>query len=398
MDAGRTRPHTCVVEIGPVVAQLRYGLEDGVAAPTPRWPGLDGLRAIAVIAVLGTHFGVMGDNASIGVDLFFVISGFLITSLLLKERDRRSAVSLRDFWARRALRLFPALGCAIVLALVLSLATTPSLRHATVAGLPWVLLYVGNWAKAFGSDQTLGLLQHTWSLAVEEQFYLLWPLVFVVWICRVRHRRRAAVALAVLAGLDCLYLIWAANAWGPQRAYFGTDTHCMGLLAGSALALFVSQRQVEGAPRERVERVIRAVGVVALMFFCALTFTSATSNTEGAVVLCLGTAAAVLVVARLVMVPSGRMVSLLSGRAIQWTGQRSYGIYLYHFGLAVAFVETRHWHGLDRYLVVAACVCATFALAAASYRWVEMPFLRFKARFTVPSPETDLAVPAASTV
>jgi peptidoglycan/LPS O-acetylase OafA/YrhL len=369
-----------------------------VPESTPRWAGLDGLRAIAVVAVLGTHFGLLGDDAAVGVDLFFVISGFLITSLLLKERDRRGAVSLGYFWARRGLRLFPALSCAILLGLVVSLATTPSMRHATIAGLPWVLLYVGNWAVALGSGQPLGVLVHTWSLAVEEQFYLVWPLIFMVWICRIRHRERAGVVMGVLAGLDCVYMIWAMNAWGPQRAFFGTDTHCMGLLAGSALALFVIRRDGQLEPRQSFRRTIQVAGLVALILFCVLCLTNTYSNTQSGVTISLATLAGVVLVGRLVLVPSGGMVNFLSGKLPQWIGRRSYGIYLYHFGLAVAFVQTRHLRGLDRYLVVVACLCVTVALAAASYRWVELPFLRRKARFTGPGAQVEVTETVPSSV
>jgi peptidoglycan/LPS O-acetylase OafA/YrhL len=366
-----------------------------VQQATPRWAGLDGLRALAVVAVLGTHFGLIGSDSVIGVDLFFVISGFLITSILLKERDRGGAVSLRNFWARRGLRLFPALGCAIVLSLILSLATTPTVRHATVVGLPWVLLYVGNWAVAFGSGHPLGLLAHTWSLAVEEQFYLVWPILCVVWIARVRHRARAAVVLGVLAGLDCVYMVWAMNAWGPQRAFFGTDTHCMGLLAGSALALFVNRPHGQFEPRQNSRRLIRVAGSLALALFGILCLSDTHSYTESGVIISLGTLAGLLLVGRLVLVPSGRMVTLLSGRGPQWIGQRSYGIYVYHYGFAFVFLQTRQWHGLDRYLVILACLCATFALAAASYRWVERPFLRYKSRFAAPTRAADPMVPVA---
>jgi peptidoglycan/LPS O-acetylase OafA/YrhL len=114
------------------------------------------------------------------VDVFFVISGFLITSLLLDEREKTGTVSFRNFWARRALRLFPALACAIAFAFLMSLAVNASLRHQTVAAVPAVLLYVGNWWMALGHAHSLGLLGPFWSLAVEKQFYVLWPILAVV--------------------------------------------------------------------------------------------------------------------------------------------------------------------------------------------------------------------------
>ena len=189
---------------------------------------------MAVAVVVGYHFGIVPPGGVVGVDLFFVISGFLITTLLIEEAHRFDRISLRRFWARRVLRLGPALLCAIVLALTLSLLCTSAARHDTVTGLPWVLLYSGNWIRAMGIN-TLGLLGHTWSLAIEEQFYLLWPFVCVVLVAKVRNVRVASLVLSGIAMIDAAYLVFAFNHWGSLRAYYGTDTHAVGLLAGSAL-------------------------------------------------------------------------------------------------------------------------------------------------------------------
>src|SRR6185437_8555828 len=174
---------------------------------TARWPALDGLRAVAVAAVVGFHYGVVAPGW-VGVDVFFVISGFLITTLLLEESEGHGRISLRRFWGRRALRLGPALLCAIVVALALSLLCTSATRHDTVTGVPWVLLYSGNWVRAMGPN-TLGLLGHTWSLAIEEQFYFLWPLVCVAVVARSRNLTKAAVVVGGLALATALYLMFA---------------------------------------------------------------------------------------------------------------------------------------------------------------------------------------------
>ena len=352
-------------------------MEDASASAS-RWNSLDGVRALAVALVLATHFGLHATQGQIGVDVFFVLSGFLITSLLLRERDRTSGVSMMNFWRRRALRLLPALGCAIAFALAVSLATAPALRHSTVVELPYVLGYVGNWGMLFGAPHAGGLLAQTWSLAVEEQFYLIWPLVAVAWLCRTSNRRRAAQIVGALAVADALYFRIVLERWGPARDIFGTDTHAFGLLAGSALALWVSRSGRIEVIEGRSKASLRTAGAVAAVLIVYLGFFGQVDLT-----ILPATAAAVILVASLVLVPTGRPAGVFAWRPLQWVGRRSYGIYLYHYPLAIAFVAGRHLQGFHYAGVVSACIVASVLLAAASFRWVETPFLRRKDRFTV---------------
>jgi peptidoglycan/LPS O-acetylase OafA/YrhL len=335
---------------------------------------------------VATHFGLHATQGQIGVDVFFVLSGFLITSLLLRERDRTNRVSLTNFWRRRALRLLPALGCALALALSLALVAAPAMRHSTVAAVPFVLVYVGNWAMALGPPHAGGLLAHTWSLAVEEQFYILWPLIGVAWLCVAGDRRRAARIVGAVAVADALYFMFALARWTPERAIFATDTHAFGLLTGAALALWayrdgpLTLAQGDSRRRLRVAGGVSAVLIVGLA--CFGTFD---------LVILPATAAAAVLVASLVLVPAGSLVRVFAWSPLRWIGVRSYGIYLYHFPLAAAFVVGRHLQGLHAALVIAACVAVSMLLAAASYRWVETPFLRRKDRLgTVPVPATAL--------
>lgn len=356
------------------------------AAGASRWNSLDGVRALAVILVMATHFGLHAPQGQIGVDLFFVLSGFLITSLLLRERDRTNRVSLVNFWRRRALRLFPALGCAIALALAVSLATTAAMRHLTVAGLPYVLTYIGNWGMVFGPPQAGGLLTHTWSLAVEEQFYLLWPLVGIAWLCRTLNRRRAAQIVGAVAVADGLYFLIALNHWAPGRAIFGTDTHAFGLLAGSAFALWAYRTGTItplGGRSGRSLKVAASISAVLIVYFACF-------GKVNQIVLP-ATASAVVLIASLVLVPSGGLAGVFAWRPMQWVGRRSYGIYLYHYPLALAFVIGHHLQGLHYVAVVAACASMAMLLAAASYRWVETPFLRRKDRLSGSTDSAALA-------
>lgn len=365
------------------------------AAAAPHWRGLDGLRALAIAVVVAYHFGVFPPGGAVGVDLFFVISGFLITSLLVREHDRSDRISLRRFWARRALRLFPALACAIVLAVVVCLLSTEAVRHDTLAGLPWVVLYSGNWARAFGSSpDTLGLLGHTWSLAVEEQFYLVWPMICIAWVCHAKNRARAAAWLTTFVVLDCVYLVYAMNHWGAYRAYYGTDTHAMGLLAGAALAVAASlpdarARVVGGLGTRR----LRVAGAAGLVLFACVTVMYPRSETQSALMIIAATLGSVLLVARVCFGGGGRLAGVLSTRSVTWVGQRSYGIYLYHVIVAGLLFEYCHWRGVPRGLAIVAAMLFTLALAQLSYRFVEQPFLRLKARV---APVSDVPVTASS--
>src|ERR1700677_2490575 len=218
-----------------------------------RWPALDGLRAFAVLTVMAAHLNdpTLFPGGGLGVDVFFVISGFLITSILLGEQDKRGRVGFGAFYARRALRLFPAL--VVVLAVVAVVCATDShifLAHETLAGIPWIVLYAGNWLRAFSHAASLGVLGHTWSLAVEEQFYLIWPVIFVFGIGRIGDRRRAA-ALLVSAALAVMAYraVVLAHGWSINRVSNGSDTHCDGLLLGCALALWLTSGAEVVMPR-----------------------------------------------------------------------------------------------------------------------------------------------------
>ncbi|HET9690764.1 MAG TPA: acyltransferase, partial [Acidimicrobiales bacterium] len=205
-----------------------------------RWPPLDGLRAVAVLSVLGYHLYEphVLPSGYLGVDLFFVLSGFLITTGLVDEFDAGGGVVFGRFYVRRALRLLPAALAVVLVALGLALATLHGdLRHQTLVGLPWIVLYAGNWARAVGAS-SLGVLANLWSLAVEEQFYLLWPVVLVAFLSRRVARERLAAALVALAAVEVAYReVLFHTGVSVERLVNGIDTHSDGLLLGCALAL-----------------------------------------------------------------------------------------------------------------------------------------------------------------
>src|ERR1700729_3531680 len=225
----------------------------------PQYPGLDGLRALAVVAVLLYHGGVSWSGGGfLGVEMFFVLSGFLITSLLVAEWGRSGAIALRAFWARRARRLLPALfalvaAIGVYYALAGPTKAIPGLQGDGIA----TLLYISNWHQVaagtnyFAASGPVSPLQHTWSLAIEEQFYLLGPLLVLAVLALARRRgateRRSLQVLlglsltgAALASVETVLLFDGGR--GLDRVYYGTDTRATGLLLGASLAIALAIR------------------------------------------------------------------------------------------------------------------------------------------------------------
>ena len=342
-------------------------------------PGIDGLRALAVLAVLAYHGGVVAlPGGFLGVEVFLVISGYLITALLLAERSATGKVSLRDFWVRRARRLLPAVGVLLVVVSLVSVVALPDTLAALRGDVVSSLLYVQNWHQIFAEQsyfEAAGrppLLRHLWSLAVEEQFYLVWPILFAAGISYLGRRRLVIGVVAGALGSALLMALLYRVELDPSRVYYGTDTRASGLLLGVAAALVLPpwrlRRDVPAAGRATLD----VVGVVALV---GLGLVMANLG-ELDPALYRGGFLATGVLSALVVVvlahPAARLGTALGIAPLRWVGLRSYGIYLWHWPV---FVLTRpevdvSWPG---WLVVAVRVGATFGLAELSYRYVEMP-------------------------
>ncbi len=345
--------------------------------PAPRRPGyepaLDGVRALAVIAVLVYHDHgptKLGGGGFLGVDLFFVLSGYLITTLLLRERATTGGVALGSFWRRRAQRLLPALLITIAMALVYFwlFATPPQRRQIKDAIVP-ALFYFQNWHVVSHQGSVLG---HTWSLAIEEQWYLVWPVV--LWIAVRRAGRATGALLAVVAAALVSSTVWTAHVFKPfdQHAYYGSDTRVQGLLVGALVALVLARY---GRPTSRrATAAIDAVGVVALVLvvaaFVAWRVTMWFTFRGGLLVFaCLG--AALLLAATQ---PGGRLRRVLSLRPFVFLGLISYGIYLYSLPIFATLTSARvHVPGFQLF-ALRSVVTVTFAYV--SWRFVEQPFRR----------------------
>jgi peptidoglycan/LPS O-acetylase OafA/YrhL len=341
-------------------------------------PGLDGLRGLAVLAVVGYHAELSFlPGGFLGVELFFVVSGFLITSLLLAERRDHGRVCIRRFWARRARRLLPALAVVLATVAVVVRLWLPDEVSRTRGGLLAAVGYVTNWELVWTGQsyfETVGrppLLQHLWSLAVEEQYYLVWPLV-VAGLMALGGRRLLAVA-CVVGAVASTALMWAlVDPVDPSRVYYGTDTRAGGLLLGGLLAMtMVAVRTPRPAPSAR--RLVDVLGAVALSAVLAAFVRASEFDTGLYHSGFLGFAAITAVVVFAASTPGTVLGRALGAAPLVWVGVRSYGLYLWHWPV---FQLTRpHLDvALDGPALLALRLALTAALAEGSLRLVERPF------------------------
>ena len=365
------------------------------AAPGPRGPtlghvgALDGIRALAVVGVLLYHAGVQRVRGGfLGVDVFFVLSGFLITSLLVSELERSSTIRFGRFYERRARRLLPALVLLVALVVLFTWVVAP---HGSYPSLPTQILgtmaYVGNWtlishhASYFAQGLPLSPLEHTWSLAIEEQFYLVWPgLLWLLWHVTSHRRALAVWCVGLSAGCAALTAVLYGSAWNIDALYFSTETHATTMLLGAALACLVL------APREDARRGDSAflnvagraatgwnvVGVVAWLVIIAMFLVanggSASLFKGGYFVI--GAVVATAICAT-VLVPGGWSARALALAPVAFVGRISYGVYLYHFPLFIWLNHART--GLSGTSLLVVRLAVTFAVAYGSYELVEQP-------------------------
>ena len=347
--------------------------------------GLDGLRAFSVIAVLlyHAHFG-WASGGFLGVEVFFVISGFLITGLLLKEHARQGRIQIGQFLLRRARRLLPALFALLLCVTVYGWLFLGPESSQFRPDLVTSLFYVENWYQIFSgssyfADQGLPLLRHLWSLAVEEQFYFAWPILVAACLAFRKTRTWTLLGVtAVLAGASCLLAYRLADPFNASamlaseslnRVYLGTDTRALGLLLGALLAMVLALRPA--SPRTR-RWAGAAVDLAAFLALAGLGTIMATLDIQapwlyrggflGVDVLTL------ILLFSLVSASASWMRVLLRWAPLEWVGKRSYGLYLWHWPV---FRLLRPDQG--GVLAPVLCLLVTLALTEASYRWIELP-------------------------
>jgi peptidoglycan/LPS O-acetylase OafA/YrhL len=348
-------------------------------------PALDGFRAFTVLWVVAFHCEVtQAKGGFLGVDVFLAISGFLITAILLREHERSGRIDLKRFYLRRALRLLPAL-LALLLAVVVGTALLrPHLIEVTLSDALWALFYSQNWGWAYGFH-TPHLLSHTWSLSLEEQFYVLWPLCLLL-ILRAPRRLRGRL----FVGLTTLSFLWPAFLADREdwiRLYVMPDTRGCGLVAGCLLAYVLHTFGDRPFARWRAPLQIGALLAIALLSVGAATFDHrwAAFYRYG---LLLVAAASVLVILDLAIRPQGVLTRIMGQPFFVWLGKLSYGIYLWHYPIA------RTLKTLPPSARFAAVSVLSVALAAASYYLLEVPCLRLKDRFRAAGTAPRYATPA----
>ena len=347
-------------------------------------PAIDGLRAVAVIAVMLYHLGFSWiPGGFLGVDLFFVISGYVITRLLLDSIQRSGGLDLRAFYKARIRRLFPPLVFMIFVTIIYIGIWAPETMRRFISDSPFALLGGMNWWLVFRHTDYFDtiarppLLQHTWSLGVEAQFYLIWPLILLLVLRQFGKAKipGAALFIAATSGIALLFVSFevdAASASQVSHVYFGTDTHSIGLFLGAALAVSWVPQNLQEQVNRRAQDFIDGIGVIG---FVGLLGVFLLVNESDPTLYKLAFPLAGLfgcAILTSIVHPASRFAPILSSRIAVWIGERSYAIYLWHW---VVFQVTRPAVDLEgsTWALYALRILVVFALADISLRLVELP-------------------------
>ncbi|WP_176222227.1 acyltransferase family protein [Tuberibacillus sp. Marseille-P3662] len=356
-------------------------------------PGLDGIRAIAVCAVMAYHFGFKwAPGGFLGVGVFFVLSGYLITDILVRQWGNTGQIDLRDFWLRRARRLLPGLFLLLIVVAVW-MGLFHFSRFANLWG-DWLasFFYVTNWWFIFSDvgyfshfGQSSPLL-HLWSLAVEEQFYLFWPFLLLLglrFIPKCKWLICAIVLVALISVLDMAFL-HQPGLMDTSRVYYGTDTRAFSLLIGAVLALCLSSEKLTGkvTNNKRLRITFDTVGIAGLVILFWMFWQTNQYDTflyrGGMVIQCLATVAVITAAVH----PLTWISRILGCRPLRWLGVRSYGIYLWHYPILVLTFTSSTSGGVQAIFHMIIQIAAVFLIASISWKFIEKP-IRYKMKGSI---------------
>jgi peptidoglycan/LPS O-acetylase OafA/YrhL len=360
-------------------------------------PALDGLRGMAILFVMGNHVPLrqvqsLLPGGFVGVDIFFVLSGFLITSLLIQEFDRTGSIGLRNFYMRRALRLGPALIALLVVYCLSSFVLFDQARaRGNCVDALIALFYASNWVRVFSKNQ-LGLLAHTWSLSTEEQFYILWPIILLTLLRASKKRRYIAAVAAAVALLSWLAGIrLALKGASTIRICFALDSRADTLMIGCILGVALSSGPMTEQARKMVQKLL---AIMAPLSLACLPAFSISGNVFGRGLFYYGFVIMALLAAALILdvLVSRRSIvgRFLAMKWLVWIGSISYGLYLWHWPIFWGM----HGFGFKGWTVVLAGTPLTFLIVLLSYYGMERPILELKKRFNPDSRLNEAALQA----
>lgn len=346
-------------------------------------PALDGLRAIAVLAVIAYHLNLgWAQGGFLGVGIFFVLSGYLVTDLLLATKQQRGSIDLYTFWVHRMRRLAPALIAMLLLSVAWLTIFDPS-RLARLRGDIWsTFIYGNNWylifhnISYFDSFGSPSPYLHLWSLAVEGQFYLVWPLLLFIVMKLAPRRGQLLLGISAAAAVSAFAMAWLYEpGTDPSRVYYGTDTRVFGLLIGAALAVVLPSRRLASQAVEKASLGLDAIGAIGLGAIVYMIWEVSEYDDflyqGGFVLLSVLSAITIAVLAH----PAGRCSRLLSWEPLIWIGKRSYGIYLWHYPVIILTNPDVNTSGFDWSRAILQ-ITASVLLAALSWRYIEQPIQR----------------------
>jgi peptidoglycan/LPS O-acetylase OafA/YrhL len=348
---------------------------------TKRIPALDGVRGIAFLMVFSTHLCILG-TGHFGVDLFFVLSGFLITSILLQEHQRFGSINLYKFYLRRALRLLPALFLVLMGILLYTAIMLPFPKLMMALSDTWrIILYVWNWVLAAGWNVTGDvsyivehhqvMYLHLWSLSVEEQFYIIWPFLLLFLLKLPRKQILVFLGIGIIIPAIARFHYWQG---GPALwIYFRTDFRFDNLLYGATIAWFLNWGMV---PQGRNKTLLSWAGMLAFVGLIGLAIPDLINNGkiyQG--LLSLVALFSAILIASAVYCPLAPLKWLLEMKPLRWIGRVSYGLYLWHLPI---IVMVSHRNIANPFIKDFIVIVATFSISAISYYKFELPFLKLK--------------------